>query len=164
MVFIYEFTVDSKKHTFSGCMNSGYKGFIKASTERLYFNITIAFSKKKIYGIMINKNAQDYDSFIYFLRWLMIDKQLEDKYENSKWWIIADNAKIHTYVKIQNWWKESKVRLITIWPYSPSLNPAEKLISTIKNKLKKTFFENRLVITFKNLICYNCQKNRIHGL
>ena len=107
---------------------------------------------------MINKNTNNSDSFIYFLKWLMIDKQLKNNNENSKWWIIADNAKIHTWVKTQNWWKESKMKLITIWPYSTSLNPAEKLISIIKNKLKKTFLENRLVIEFKNLICHNCQQ------
>ena len=45
---------------------------------------------------MINKNTNDSDSFIYFLKWLMIDKQLKDNNENSKWWIITDNAKIHT--------------------------------------------------------------------
>ena len=71
---------------------------------------------------------------------------------------IADNSKIHKWVKTKNWWKESKMRLITIWTYSPSLNTAEMLISTIKNKLKKTFLENRLVVKFKNLICHNCQQ------
>ena len=59
---------------------------------------------------MINKNTNDSDSFIYFLKWLMIDKQLKDNNENSKWWIIADDAKIHTWVKTQNWWKESKMK------------------------------------------------------
>ena len=77
------------------------KALQKKSSEGLYFNITIAFSKKKIYGIMINKNANNSGSFIYFLKWQMIDKQLEDNYENSKWWIIADNAKIYTCVITQ---------------------------------------------------------------
>ena len=82
LVFIDEFTVDSSKHAFRGWKKSEVKDFIKASSEGLYFNITIAFSKNKIYGIMINKNADDSDSFIYFLKWLMIDKQLEDNDEN----------------------------------------------------------------------------------
>ena len=64
LVFIDEFTVDSRKHTFRGWIKSEDKGFIKACSEGLYFNITISFRKKKIYEIMINKNANDSDSFI----------------------------------------------------------------------------------------------------
>ena len=75
MVFIDEFTADSKKHTFRGCSKCWNKGYIKESSEGLYFNITIAFSKNKIYEIMINKNANYSDSFIYFLKWLMIDQK-----------------------------------------------------------------------------------------
>ena len=106
---------------------------------------------------MINKNANDFDSYIYFLKWLIIDKQLGDYDENSKQWIITDNAKIHIY-EDSKLVKRIKIKLITILTYSLSLNPAKKLISIIKNKLKKTFFENRLVIKFKNLICHYCQQ------
>ena len=47
LVFIDEFTVDSRKHTFRGWTKSGDKGFIKASSEGLYFNITIALVRIK---------------------------------------------------------------------------------------------------------------------
>ena len=47
LVFISEFTLDSRKHTFRGWTKSGDKRFIKASSEGLYFNITIVLVRIK---------------------------------------------------------------------------------------------------------------------
>ena len=47
LVFIGDITLDSRKHTFRGWTKSGDKGFIKASSEGLYFNITIVLVRIK---------------------------------------------------------------------------------------------------------------------
>ena len=47
-----------------------------------------------------------------------------------------DNASIHKTKKVIKFANDNGVRLVTIPTYFPALNPAEKLIQAIKEKVK----------------------------
>ena len=51
--------------------------------------------------------------------------------------IVLDNASIHKTEKALKFIVDSKIPMITIPPYEPSLNPVEKFILAIKSKLKQ---------------------------
>ena len=38
---------------------------------------------------------------------------------------------------MNEWAVENRIRLLTLPPYSPELNPAEKIINSIKSKVRK---------------------------
>jgi transposase len=48
-----------------------------------------------------------------------------------------DNAAVHRAEGVNEWAASKQIKLLTLPPYSPELNPAEKIISSIKAKVKK---------------------------
>ena len=57
--------------------------------------------------------------------------------------LVMDNASIHVCSSMQSFYKNSKLKVLTILPYSPSLNPTEKLIGSIKTHILKEQEEGR---------------------
>ena len=51
--------------------------------------------------------------------------------------VVWDNASIHLSEIVSKFILSTKLRVITIPPYNPVLNPVEKLINFIKMKLRK---------------------------
>ena len=56
---------------------------------------------------------------------------------DSKYLVIWDNASIHKSVLVKSLWRQKAISILTILPYSPSLNVAEKMILAIKSKVYK---------------------------
>jgi transposase len=52
--------------------------------------------------------------------------------------IVADNATIHKTKEVEKLLQEYQTSLLTIAPYSPWLNPAEKYINAIKSNIKSS--------------------------
>ena len=57
--------------------------------------------------------------------------------ETKELLILLDNASIHKTKMVSKFVYDSNIRLITIPPYEPSLNPVEKFILAIKLKLRQ---------------------------
>ena len=53
--------------------------------------------------------------------------------------IILDNASCHTNLQLDSVLKETGCTLMYLPPYSPDLNPIEKLWACVKQRLKKTY-------------------------
>ena len=64
--------------------------------------------------------------------------------------LIMDNMKLHHAKAVRNLLDSSGVRYIYLPPYSPDLNPIEKLWSTVKSFLRK--FKARTLDAFPNAI------------
>jgi transposase len=60
-----------------------------------------------------------------------------DSIKNDKYMFIFDNASIHVSKLAKSYLAENKIKAMTISPYSPWLNPTEKLIGAIKAKIRK---------------------------
>lgn len=53
--------------------------------------------------------------------------------------IVLDNASCHTHLKIDSILAETENRLLYLPPYSPDMNPIEKIWSAVKTRLKKIY-------------------------
>ena len=51
--------------------------------------------------------------------------------------LVGDNSQWHKETKLKKFVKDTGYRLLTIVPYSPSLNPWEHFIGAVKNRLKR---------------------------
>ena len=97
----------------------------------------IAASEHKFYGIMGNQGANDHQIFIHFLCEFLeakLDPVIDDF---SKFLLVIDNASIHKTREVQEFASKHRIKLLTISPYSPSLNAAEYFIQSIKAKIKR---------------------------
>lgn len=62
--------------------------------------------------------------------------------EMKGYYIVMDNAIIHTAKEIDAMITERGYRCIYLPPYSPELNPIEQFWSIVKNKVKRSQFQN----------------------
>ena len=75
--------------------------------------------------------------FIHFLRKVLKQRMKTISLEMRRFFIILDNASIHKTREVLKFVSDSKIRVLTIPPYEPSLNPVEKFILTLKSKLRQ---------------------------
>ena len=73
----------------------------------------------------------------HYLRSLYEDKIISDESQENRTIVVWDNAPVHSSNITTEFAKSANLRVLTIPPYTPCLNPAEKLINSIKMKLKK---------------------------
>ena len=107
----------------------GKSQYIKTSQESFEISWIIAFSKHSIRGFIGKEGTCDSQVFVYFLN------QMNNVIDN-KYLIVADNASIHKSEPVANFIKKNFIWLMTIPPYSPHLNPWEKLILQVKQKMR----------------------------
>ena len=62
---------------------------------------------------------------------------------DSKYLVIWDNSSIHKSGLIKSLWQQKAISILTIKPYSPSLNVAEKTILELKTKVYKMVDDGR---------------------
>ncbi len=67
------------------------------------------------------------------LKEILIDQM--NKLYPSGWRLVHDNPRIHTSFITQNFLEESGVKVIQHPPYSPDLNPIEKVWGYLKSKV-----------------------------
>ena len=95
-----------------------------------------AFSRQHFYGIMGNKNSNKSASFLYFVEKILKSRVNFSLVTDLIPILVLDNAAIH---KSRDWAKfyyDNNIRVLTIPPYEPSLNPVENFILAIKMKIK----------------------------
>ena len=90
----------------------------------------------RLHGVMGWFGSTNSKFFIKFLHYLSQSVQNQLGQENNKYVIVCDNTRIHTSREVERFIVKDELRLMTIAPYSPSLNPVEKVICAIKMKLK----------------------------
>ena len=85
----------------------------------------------------------DSDAIIKFVNDVAGYQLSQCELKDKKYVFVSDNAKIHTSKKIANYLIQKGITLITIVPYSPSLNPWEKMIACVKGKLRSWMANGR---------------------
>ena len=117
--------------------NRGQQGFIEKKDESFSWSTIIAFSKKRIYGVVSTIGtftSKEIKGFYYHI----FKSRFEDFEETEDIpVIVCDNASIHKLLEIREFIKNSGVTILTIVPYFPWLNPTEHLIGSIKSKMKQ---------------------------
>lgn len=116
------------------CIIGGSKNKTK---ERL--NLIIASSKSRIIHQKFFKNTIDTKSFIEFLKEL-IEQVGEDG--RDKLIIVMDNASFHVGHEVIDFFKEQKIKGLTISPYRSFFNMAEFIFRYLKNITYKNVYNN----------------------
>ena len=93
-------------------------------------------SEKKIYGILGVEGSITSDIIKHYITELVLNRKWDPDMSSSPFVIIWDNAKVHSNKLIEDFLVKSKLRAISIPQYTPVLNPREKLINSIKAKIK----------------------------
>ncbi|CEG76437.1 hypothetical protein RMATCC62417_11334 [Rhizopus microsporus] len=75
--------------------------------------------------------------------------------EMEGYYMIMDNASIHTAKEIDAMITERGYRCVYLLPYSPELNPIEQFWSIVKNKVKRNHFQNTEDLATRILEAYN---------
>ena len=86
---------------------------------------------------METKGTGTAQKFIHFLRKVLKQMMKTISLKMRKFFIILDNASIHKAREVSKFVSNLKIRMLTIPPYEPSLNPIEKFILALKSKLRQ---------------------------
>ena len=124
---------------------AGKKRYVNFHDNAFSMSFIVAFSKTELYGIMGIKGTTNSLIFGLFLKQLYDLLNVSDPYNNERRVLVMDNASIHKSNHIKSLIKGKKARILTIHPYEPSLNPTEKLILSIKSKIKTRLYRGRAI-------------------
>ena len=136
LIFADEFKIGTRKN---GCYSWGIKDeragrFGYGSTFELC--VIIAFNTEGRVYFLGTKETVKFPTFHFFLD-KVIDVEQKHLDEGERVWILTDNASIHKTEEIKSLLLKTNSSLVSIVAYSPWLNPAEKLIRLIKQKLQR---------------------------
>ena len=108
----------------------------------------IGFSFKRIYGWMATSKPNTADSIKWFYSNVYETKAETFSGEDNIPILVGDNAIIHKSIEVQKFIECSWIKVITITPYSPWLNPCEYLIAYNINKVKLQLAKGRYLCIF----------------
>ena len=125
LICVDEFTVVPWKHLYYGWGLRGKKRGQNVMNDSFSMNSIIAMSREKIYGwagLNRSTNTESYKRFIYNL----CENRVTTNSIKLKYPVIAyDKRSIHKSQGFNNFIQDYQVRVVTIWPYWPSLNSIE---------------------------------------
>ena len=136
-MFINEFSLNDRSFKFFGWSKKGKSGFISTMSDVFSMSFFMAFSADKFYGIMGTEKTGTSQKFIHFLHHVLKERTKLISDEVKRLVIVLDNSSIHKTKEAVKFIVYSKIPMITIPPYEPSLNPVEKFILAIKSKLRQ---------------------------
>ena len=136
-IFIDEFHISNHRSKFKGWGFKYNKWSVTTPLDSFSLYFTLAVSEKHIYGIMASEKANTAQVFIHFLDQLL--KCMKEKFSkgNKQFCFIIDNWSIHKTLDVKKFVEGKKIHVLTIPPYSPSLNGAETVINAIKSKVQQ---------------------------
>ena len=137
LIYFDEFSVNTRHSSFKGWIIKGSKGYIKTHNDSFTMSFIWALSKTKIYGILGSSGTINAKILQYFIEQMITQRNQNSENLYRPFALVMDNASVHVSSSMQTFYKSSKLKVITIPPYSPSLNPTEKLIGSIKAHILK---------------------------
>ena len=135
-IFVDEFRVNMNNRTMYNRSPRGKPALLSVERGSWAVSFVIALSSRQIEGIMASTWSIKTVTFNWFLRDVWNIFQNEGINAQNAWFIF-DNASIHRNSKSIVFMEKYGLRWISIPPYSPQLNLAEKVIAIIKNKLNE---------------------------
>ena len=103
----------------------------------------IAFSSSRIEGILalsISIKSFSFRKFIMEIWKTKIESEFTDR---DNVCLVFDNSSAHVNGGTERFFNEQEIWWINIPPYSPQLNPTERLIALIKSKVWKHWMRNK---------------------
>ena len=135
VIFINEFSVNSRHHEFSGWTKVGQKGYIITETKEFSMSFICSVSTKRVLGLMEVKESTTSDIIVIYLKRLFEELQKSNNNTYCECVVIWDNASVHSNSTVRAFIASSRLRVLSIPAITLVLNPAEKLINSIKMKI-----------------------------
>ena len=142
LIYVDEFTLNFRFNTMYGWSPIGKWSLLESNINKISMSFMIGFSSNRVYGILGTTGTHNSDSFIVFVRSAVEYRTQILENSNSNFMIVCDNSSIHKSMDVSRYISGTCLRILTICPYSPSLNPVEKLILYIKKKLNSLHSKN----------------------
>ena len=142
LIYFDGFGYDPRKQQFYGWWRKGSKGYVKVYDDPINMTFIVTVSKLHLYGVMSISGTWNSDCIVHFLKMVCYWRNSKPEVAKNKFLFVADNASVHTSSEIVNFVSKSGLRLLTIAPYSPALNPSEVVINWIKSKLRQMQSQN----------------------
>ena len=101
----------------------GKGGFLQTHIDSFSMSFMIGFSDKRLYCVIGASATHNQRSFIMLIQNAIKLRADKLKIDDINFIIICDKSSIHKGVEVKNYLKETKIRILTICPYSPALNP-----------------------------------------
>ena len=136
LIYVDEFTIAPRKHHYYRWGFRGKKRDLNVMNDAFSMSFIVAMSREKIYGSTGLDHTIDTESYKRFIYNLLKNRVTINSINLKDPVIVCDNCSIHKSKAFMSFIKDYQVRVATIWPYWPSLNPVEKLILLIKKMLK----------------------------
>ena len=137
LIFIDEFTVNTRHHAYRGWCKKGEKGYLKTDNTDFSMSFICGVSNRMVYGFLGSKSTITSSEIIWYIKELVNSRVKTEEQEDNKFIIVSDNAEVHTSEKVRDFIVQTKLRWLGIPAYWPILNPAEKLINSVKMKIKQ---------------------------
>ena len=145
LIYIDEFSISSRRNPMYGWWRKGFKRYTYYFESPFCMSFIVAFSSSKFYAIMGVNGTINAAIFGLFLKRLTESMQEYRHLNTNKQVLVFDNAPIHKANHIKKLLVDANITIITITPYEPSLNAAEKLILAIKSKIKTRQYQGKMM-------------------
>ena len=143
VIYLDEFHVSMKSRSVYNWSLKGTPACWSVDPDPWTMSFVVAFSSVKIEGILASNISIKSFSFRKFVSdiWKWRSEYEPESFDNI--FLVLDNASFHVNEAAVKFYEEQRVKWITIPPYSPQLNPAEKLIAWIKVQICKQWTKNK---------------------
>jgi transposase len=112
----------------SGWIKKGVCKTLQTTGKQLRLHFTGALSLKNMHVVIREYQTIGADEMVNFF------KELECESEAEVIYVILDNAQAHKSHKVKEFLKTSRIKLFFLPPYSPNLNPIERLWKVFREK------------------------------
>ena len=111
------------------------KGFVKLHKDWFAMSFVVALSEYKIYSIMRAEDSINTKIIKHYFESIFAEGNLSKKARKHSFALVWDYASVNTINEAIHLYLWSKIRIITLLPYTPSLNPTEKLNTLVCKKM-----------------------------
>ena len=136
MIYIDEFSINTRHHKFRGWSKRGEKGYVRLSNSDFSASFIWALSSKQVYGVIGSHNSITSEVFKLYVKELWEHRSGCGALKSTPFILMYENWKVHTSKVMREFIAKSKLRSISTPSYSPICNAAEKLINSIKQQVK----------------------------
>ena len=136
-IFIDEFSVNARHSSFYGWSKRGEKRHLRLHSDNFLMSFVFALSSLAVYGVMGTNETTNAGWIEYFIREMLDWRNSHKDNASRPFVIVMDNATVHTSFGMGSFLKKAGVGAVTITPYSPALNPCEKVINAVKFFMKQ---------------------------
>ena len=135
IIYVDEFHVSMRGGALYNWSPRGSPAIISVNYEKRTMSFIIALSWSGVEGLLASNKSINSELFVWFIRdiWQMAKRKGG---QEEKVWILWDNSSMHVSQKSTEFMKQAGIPCLTIPPYCPQLNAAEKAIALIKFKLR----------------------------